>query len=481
MNNIGKNNGQSKGFNLGSLFAGASALQQAITLPGAHMGMVSGASTRVPLDCSWHAPDKWHCMFAGQFAQAAVGVLGLEEQILTALEGRRLIAGVLGDLCDIVDEVGVEAEPWTQERVLGKLAKLGAITRVPKGAGWMQSTPQALAFYRAWAHQAQKGGCAWTPDNMRQLGVSAAEVAEYKTPFIWKVPLSPGEMTPNKLEEIVRKTLAAESKLTMLGRAPGGFVIQAASTPDTRKLQPGARPRGNIPLKGYRPEDGVVYVVMVTCNAGRVTLSAAIPRVTFDTTVLQEPHLLRGQLDWKGLTAFPIVQEIAEDYLRMFLNSDLVHQHFPELVQMLTPAPAQVVLFNMAGNPKLAELMTSVEAEQRAHIADCISEKRLAAEGTAALVGATAAPESAPVGELEPVAQAAAPAAVGELHAVAEEVMGSHIGQRAPEEQFADLVHANAPAEDDEEHEHQSNEEIEEPEQAAVYEEEEQAAEAVEA
>ena len=488
VSNIGKNNGNTKGFNLGSLFAGSSALQQAIAIPGAHMGMIDGAGARVGLECSWFAPDRWSCMFAGQFARAAVGVLGLEEHILTALEGRRHIAGFLAELCDIVDTVG-GGEPWARERVLGKLVKLGAITRAPKNAGYMQTTPVALAFYRAWAHQAQHGGAAWTAENMRELNVTTEDVAPHKTPFIWKVPLSVGEMTPGKLEEIVGKTLKAESKLTMLGFGPGGFVIQAASTPDTRKLQPGARPRGLIALKAYRPEDGLVFAVQVVCNAGRVTLNTAIPRVIHGNTVLQEAHMLRGELEWKGLTTFPIVQEISEDYLRMFLNSPTIHTHFPELVRMLTPAPAQVVLNNMAGNPKLRDLMSSVEDEQRRHIADVIAEARLVQDGSSALVGATAAPvetsaaAEAPVGELEEVAvqpavarevtEQAMQATVGELEEVAVSELQAGVGAPS-EDRLQDLIEAHAPdADTEQDGEHSAASDEDEDEHSAGVEQEE--------
>jgi hypothetical protein len=477
---IGKNNGQVKGFNMGSLFAGASALQQAIALPGAHMAMASGAATRVGLECAWYAPDKWSCMFAGQFAQAAVGVMGLEEHILTALEGRRRVAGVLAGLCDIVDAPNDEA--WAESRVIGKLLKLGAITRAPKTGSYIQSTPTELAFYRAWAYQAQHSGANWNKENMRDLGVSQSEVDKFKTPFIWKVPLSDGEMTAAHLDEVVRKMHYAERQLAMLAFAPGGFVIQAASTPDTRKLTPGSRPRGLIQMKSYRPEDGLVYAVRANCTAGRITMEAAIPQVVFGSAVLQEAHLLRGNLEWKGLTAFPIVQEIAEDYLRMFLNGALIKQHFAELVGMLTPAPAQVVLNNMAGNPLLSALMHSVEEEQRSHIGYMADEARQAAAGEAALVAATAvvAPveaqvETAPVGELEQVAEAKPAAGVGELEEVAaeiEQVASGHMGGDASEDGLAALIDANAPeGAEGEQYEHPTNEEIEEPAEAPAYQE----------
>jgi len=286
----------------------------------------------------------------------------------------------------------------------------------------------------------------------------------------------------------VGKTLKAESKLTMLGFGPGGFVIQAASTPDTRKLQPGARPRGLIPLKAYRPEDGLVFAVQVVCNAGRVTLNTAIPRVIHGSTVLQEAHTLRGELEWKGLTTFPIVQEISEDYLRMFLNSPTIHTHFPELVRMLTPAPAQVVLNNMAGNPKLRDLMSSVEDEQRRHIADVIAEARLVQEGKAALSGAIAAPAEvpavaeAPVGELEEVAvQPAArevseqdmQATVGELEEVAVSELQAGVGAPS-EDRLQDLIEAHAPdADTEQDGEHSAASDGDEEEHSAGVEQEE--------
>jgi hypothetical protein len=140
------------------------------------------------------------------------------------------------------------------------------------------------------------------------------------------------------------------------------------------------------------------------------------------------------------------------------------------------------VLNNMAGNPLLSALMHSVEEEQRSHIGYMADEARQAAAGEAALVAATAvvAPveaqvETAPVGELEQVAEAKPAAGVGELEEVAaeiEQVASGHMGGDASEDGLAALIDANAPeGAEGEQYEHPTNEEIEEPAEAPAYQE----------